>query len=59
MSIDVSMSGEDLLGDQLYVIDGDTDVGNIVARPRIGIKVATDKLWRFYPTRYREWVSKP
>ena len=59
MAIDVSMSGEDLLGDRLYVIDGDTDVGDIVARPRIGIKVATDKLWRFYPANCRQWVSKP
>ena len=58
MDIDVSLSGEDLLGDRLYVIDDGTDVGEIVARPRVGIKVATDKLWRFYPTRYRKWVSK-
>ena len=59
MAIGVSLSGEDLLGDRLYVIDGGTDIGDIVARPRIGIKVATDKLWRFYPTQYRESVSKP
>lgn len=52
-------SGEDLLGEQLYLVDDGADVGEIVARPRVGIKVATDKLWRFYPTRYREWVSKP
>lgn len=58
MRIDVSYSGEDLLGDRLYLIDDGTDVGEIVARPRIGIKVAMDRLWRFYPIRYREWVSK-
>ncbi len=58
MGIDVSYSGEDLLGDRLYLLDDGTDVGEIVARPRIGIKVATDKLWRFYPPRYKEWVSK-
>ncbi len=59
MSIDGSLSGEDLLGDRLYLIDDGTDLGEIIARPRVGIKVATDKLWRFYPARYREWVSKP
>ena len=59
MGIDLSLSGEDLLGDRLYVVDDGTDVGEIIARPRVGIKVATDKLWRFYPARYREWVSKP
>jgi DNA-3-methyladenine glycosylase len=59
MSIDGSLSGEDLLGDRLYLADDGTDVGEIVAHPRVGIKVATDKLWRFYPARSREWVSKP
>jgi len=58
MSIDFSMSGEDLLGDRLYLIDDGADIVEIVARPRIGIKVATDKLWRFYPAKYKEWVSK-
>lgn len=59
MRIDGSLSGEDLLGDRLYLIEDGADVGEIAARPRVGIKVATDKLWRFYPMRYREWVSKP
>ena len=58
LGIDVTNSGEDLLGDRLYLVDDDTDVGEIIARPRIGIKAATEKLWRFYPIRYREWVSK-
>jgi len=58
MAIDISLNGEDLLGDRLYVLDDGTDVGEIIARPRIGIKQATDKLWRFYPIRYAEWVSK-
>lgn len=58
MGIGVSMSGEDLLGDRLYAVDDGVDMGEIVARPRIGIKVAMDKLWRFYPSDYREWVSK-
>lgn len=58
MGIDTSYSGEDLLGDRLYLMDDGTDAGEIVARPRIGIKVAMERLWRFYPIRFREWVSK-
>lgn len=58
IQIDVSYSGEDLLGDRLYLIDDGTDLGEIVSRPRVGIKVAMDKLWRFYPVQYREWLSK-
>lgn len=58
LGIDISLNGEDLLGDRLYVIDDGVDVGEIIARPRIGIKVATDKLWRFYPAPYTEWVSR-
>lgn len=58
MAIDKSLYGEDLLGDRFYILDDDTEAGEIVARPRIGIKVGMDKLWRFYPVKYREWVSK-
>lgn len=59
MRIDASLKGEDLLGDRLYVTDDGTDVGEIVARPRIGVRHAADLLLRFYPARCREWVSKP
>ena len=59
MRIDKSLNGEDLLADSLYVLDDGADVGEIVARPRIGIRQATDELWRFYPTSQIEWVSKP
>jgi len=58
LEIDLRLNGEDLLGDRLYVLDDETDPGPIVSRPRIGIKEATDKLWRFYPERYAKWVSK-
>ena len=58
LGIDKSLNGEDLLGERLYVLDDATDLGEIVARPRIGIKVATEKLWRFYPSLYRQWVSR-
>ena len=57
MMIDLELNGEDLLSDRLFVIDEQFEVGEIAAVPRIGIKEATDKLWRFYPTRFREWVS--
>jgi len=58
MRIDLFHNGEDLLGDRLYVVDDAQDVGDILCKPRIGIKEATDKLWRFYPERCAEWVSK-
>lgn len=57
MMIDLALNGEDLLSDRLYVLDEGFDVGEIAAVPRIGIKEATDKLWRFYPIRCKEWVS--
>ncbi|MCL5104659.1 MAG: DNA-3-methyladenine glycosylase [Armatimonadetes bacterium] len=59
LGIDTSLNGEDLLGDRLYVFDDGTDVGEIIARPRIGIKQATEELWRFYPQWRRKWVSRP
>lgn len=59
MMIDIALNGEDLLSDRLYVLDDRLDIGEIKARPRIGIKEATDKLWRFYPARYQDWVSRP
>ena len=59
MQIDKSLLGEDLLGDRLYVVDDGVDVGEIVARPRIGVTLAADRLLRFYPAKYRQWVSRP
>ena len=59
LMIDAHLDGEDLISDTLYVVDGPTDVGPIVERPRIGIRKAADKLWRFYPRDRREWVSRP
>ncbi|MCE5197642.1 DNA-3-methyladenine glycosylase [bacterium] len=58
LGIGAELNGEDLLGNRLYVLDDQTDIGDVIARPRIGIKLAAEELWRFYPTRYREWVSK-
>ena len=58
LGINKALNGEDLLSDRLYVLDDPIEVGEIVARPRIGIKEAVDKLWRFYPLRCKEWVSR-
>ena len=57
--IDARLDGEDLLSDTLYVLNSTSHVGPIVERPRIGIRKAADKLWRFYPRNQREWVSRP
>ncbi len=58
MGIDLSLDGVDLMGDRLFVVDEGLDPGLIVARPRIGIREAADKLWRFYPQSYEAWVSR-
>jgi DNA-3-methyladenine glycosylase len=58
LGIDLSLNGEDLLGDKLYVLDDRLDPREIIARPRVGIREAADKLWRFYPAQYAPWVSK-
>jgi DNA-3-methyladenine glycosylase len=58
MSIGPGLNGADLLGDRFYVIDDGFEVGQIVARPRIGIKQAIHEPWRFYPLKCLEWVSK-
>ena len=59
LGIDLGLNGEDLLSDHICVIDDITEPGEIIARPRIGIKLAAEELWRFYPVKYKEWVSRP
>lgn len=56
--IDGALDGEDLLGDRLFVFDDGAEPGGIIVRPRIGIREAADKPWRFYLEQYAEWVSK-
>ena len=58
LGIDMSLNGEDLLGDRLYVLDDNTDAGEIIVRPRIGIRQAADNPWRFYPARALRWISR-
>lgn len=59
LGIDLALNGEDLLSDHIYVVDDEVDPGEIISTTRIGIKLAADELWRFYPAEYKEWVSKP
>lgn len=59
LGIGIEQNGEDLLSDTLYVLDDGVDVGKIITRPRIGIKEAVHEPWRFYPERYKKWVSRP
>jgi DNA-3-methyladenine glycosylase len=51
-------NGLDLTDSCLIIADDGEDAGEIVAATRIGIKEFTDKPWRFYAGRLREWVSK-
>lgn len=59
LGIGLELNGEDLLSDRLYVLDDESDIGKIIARPRIGIKQAVHEPWRFYPEQLKKWVSKP
>ena len=56
--IDGRLNGTDLLGDTLFAVDDATTYDKIVERPRIGIREAADRLWRFYPADMTEWVSR-
>ncbi len=47
MAIDKKLNGEDLLGDTLTILEGD-EPAKIKRSPRIGIRVAADKPWRFF-----------
>ena len=47
-----------LTGDIIYLADAEYKVKEMIEKPRIGIKEAVDKLWRFYPAELIEWVSK-
>ncbi|MEJ5299279.1 MAG: hypothetical protein WHZ52_14710 [Armatimonadota bacterium] len=35
------------------------DPGEIVSTVRVGIRQGADRPWRFYPSRCRQWVSRP
>jgi DNA-3-methyladenine glycosylase len=48
MGIDLGDNRTDLCGDRLFIEDRGIPVGRIRRGPRIGIRVATTKPWRFY-----------
>lgn len=50
LGITVEDNGADLLGHRLYIEDAGRRVGKCAWSPRIGISVATDRLWRCYAT---------
>ncbi|BCW99504.1 MAG: hypothetical protein KatS3mg024_2331 [Armatimonadota bacterium] len=40
------------------LVDG-WDPGEIVSTVRVGIRQGADRPWRFYPSRSRQWISRP
>jgi DNA-3-methyladenine glycosylase len=48
MGITLDHNGVDLLGDCLYVEDDPAAVPAVASGPRIGIRVGTDRHWRFW-----------
>ncbi len=58
MGIDRSLDGHLLDTPPLRLLVDEWDPGEICEAPRVGISRATDRRWRFYPIRSREWVSR-
>lgn len=61
LGVDRRLNGADLLGDRLYIADGDGEEVSITKRPRIGVDYAgawVRRLLRFY-IRGNAHVSKP
>jgi DNA-3-methyladenine glycosylase len=48
MGITLAENRLDLIGDRLYVEDRGIDAGAIACGPRIGIRVGTERPWRFW-----------
>ena len=57
MDIDRTLNGADFLGDSLYLIDDGFREFTIQRSPRIGIRVGSDKHWRFF-IKGSEYISK-
>lgn len=58
MAIGKQQNSHDLNLPPLMLIDDGWEPGEIIERPRVGLSVSGDKLWRFYPLRSLEWVSR-
>jgi DNA-3-methyladenine glycosylase len=58
MGITLAHNQADLVTGSLYVARGRDPAGPIAATPRIGISVATDRLWRFV-IRGSPYLSRP
>ena len=48
MGITLAENGRDLLGNRLFIEDGDGDTYRLVWTPRIGIAVGTERPWRVH-----------
>jgi DNA-3-methyladenine glycosylase len=48
MGITLRDNGTDLLGDRLYIEDCGLSMTTVASGPRIGIRVGTDRHWRFW-----------
>ncbi|MBI3579584.1 MAG: DNA-3-methyladenine glycosylase, partial [Ignavibacteriales bacterium] len=58
LRIQREQNGTDLLGDEIYLLDAEPIAKlNIGTSTRIGIRVGTEKKWRFF-VRGNDWVSK-
>ncbi|MFQ3550252.1 MAG: DNA-3-methyladenine glycosylase [Armatimonadota bacterium] len=57
-SINKNHNKLDLTASNLFVVDDNYTITDIIKTTRIGIKEGIDKLWRFYPESHKSWVSK-
>jgi len=60
LGIDRSLNGCDLLDGPVLILESEPDARRLelVETTRIGIRLATDKPWRFYSKTHERWVSK-
>lgn len=51
-------NGTDLLGDEIFIVEGETIPGKMIGRSsRIGIRNGVEKQWRFF-VKGNEWVTR-
>ncbi len=59
MAITRELDGHPLDRPPLRLLVDGWDPGEIVSTVRVGIRQGADRPWRFYPSRCRQWVSRP